>query len=157
MRSTTLGGCIAIAATLIAAPAAHAKIQLDKGLAGVRIGDTRAKVKATLGKPVKQRSGSNDFGSYVEYLYRNGITVEFQGEERVSSIVTTGRRERTSNGVGVGSPEAEVKRHIPGVKCETIGTARSCHTGRFVAGRKVTDFRIADGKVASVFVGQVLD
>jgi SmpA / OmlA family len=157
MRSMTLGGCIAIAAALAAAPAAEAKIQLDKGLAGVRIGDTRAQVKRTLGRPLKQRSGANEFGSYVQYVFRKGITVDFQGEDRVSSIVTTGRRERTSNGVGVGSSEAAVKTKVKGVRCETIGSARSCHTGRLVGGRKVTDFRVVDGKVASVFVGLVLD
>jgi len=90
-------------------------------------------------------------------LYAGGIVVVFQGEERVSSVVTTGLGDRTSNGIGVGSPEADVKAHIPGVKCETLGSARSCHTGRLVSGRKVTDFRIAAGKVASVFVGQVID
>jgi hypothetical protein len=83
--------------------------------------------------------------------------VVFQGEERVSSVATSGPGDRTSNGVGVGSLEADVKAHVPGVKCESFGTERSCHTGRLVAGRKVTDFRLLNGKVASVFVGQVLD
>jgi hypothetical protein len=136
---------------------AHAMIQLDRGIAGARIGNTRAQVKAALGKPVKTRSGSNDFGSFVQYLYSGGITVSFQGEDRVTSIVTTGLGDRTSNGLGVGSKEDDVKLHVPGVKCETIAGSRSCHTGRFAAGRKITDFRIAAGKVTSVFVGQVLD
>jgi hypothetical protein len=159
MRGSRLAGCIAIAAAALAvAPAAaDAMIQLDRGIAGVRIGNTRAAVKAALGTPVKQRAGSNDFGRYVQYLYGGGITVTFQGEDRVSSVLTIGLGDRTSSGIGVGSPEADVRRRIPGVKCETIGTLRSCHTGRLVAGRKVTDFRISNGKVTGVFVGQVLD
>jgi hypothetical protein len=149
-----LGAC---ALWLGCASAAHAMIQLDRGIAGARINNTRAEVKAALGKPVKTRTGSNDFGSFVQYLYGGGITVTFQGEDRVTSILTTGLGDRTSNGIGVGSQEADVKLHIPGVKCETIAGSRSCHTGRFAAGRKITDFRIANGKVTSVFVGQVLD
>ncbi len=149
-----LGAC---ALGLAQAPSALAMIQIDKGIAGARISGTRAQVKAALGNPVKTRAGSNDFGRYVQYVYAGGIVVTFQGEDRVSSVVTTGLGDRTSNGIGVGSPEADVKAHIPGVKCETIAGSRSCHTGHFLAGRKVTDFRIAAGKVASVFVGQVLD
>src|SRR5690349_5949717 len=91
--------------------AADAMIQLDKGIAGARIGNTRAQVKAALGKPVKTRSGSNDFGSFVQYVYGGGITVSFQGEDRVTSILTTGLGDRTSNGIGVGSKEDDVKRH----------------------------------------------
>jgi hypothetical protein len=149
-----LGAC---ALALAQAPTALALIQLDRGISGVRIGNTRAQVKAALGTPARSRAGSNDFGRFVQYSYAGGIVVVFQGEERVSSVVTSGLGDRTSNGIGVGSPEADVKAHIRGVRCETFGSARSCHTGRLLAGRKVTDFRIAAGRVASVFVGQVID
>ena len=148
-----LGAC---ALALTQAPGALALIQLDKGISGVRIGNTKAQVRASLGTPQKSRAGSNDFGRFVQYMYAGGITVTFQGEDRVSSVVTTGLGDRTSSGIGVGSPEDAVK-NISGIKCENIGSSRSCHTGRLVSGRKVTDFRISGGKVTSVFVGQVLD
>jgi hypothetical protein len=148
-----LGAC---ALALTQAPGALALIQLDKGISGVRIGNTKAQVRASLGTPQKSRAGQNDFGHFVQYTYAGGITVMFQGEDRVSSIVTTGLGDRTSSGIGVDSPEDAVK-NISGIKCETIGSSRSCHTGRFVNGRKITDFRISGGKVTSVFVGQVLD
>ena len=148
-----LGAC---ALALTQAPGALALIQLDKGISGVRIGNTKAQVRASLGTPQKSRAGQNDFGRFVQYSYAGGITVTFQGEDRVSSVVTTGLGDRTSSGIGVDSPEDAVK-NISGIKCETIGSSRSCHTGRLVSGRKVTDFRIAGGKVTSVFVGQVLD
>jgi hypothetical protein len=154
LAMAVLGAC---ALGLAQAPAALAIIQLDRGISGVRIGNTRAQVKAALGTPTKSRAGSNDFGRFVQYSYTTaGIVVVFQGEDRVTSVVTSGLGDRTSNGIGVGSPEAEVKAHIPGVRCETLGSARSCHTGRLLAGRKVTDFRIANGEVESVFVGQVI-
>ena len=148
-----LGAC---ALALTQAPGALALIQLDKGISGVRISNTKAQVRASLGTPQKSRAGQNDFGRFVQYTYAGGITVTFQGEDRVSSVVTTGLGDRTSTGIGVGSLEADVK-NISGIHCETIGSARSCHTGRLVSGRKVTDFQIAGGKVKSVFVGQVLD
>jgi hypothetical protein len=148
-----LGAC---ALALTQAPGALALIQLDKGISGVRIGNTKAQVRASLGTPQKSRAGQNDFGHFVQYSYAGGITVMFQGEDRVSSVVTTGLGDRTSSGIGVDSPEDAVK-NISGIKCETIASSRSCHTGRFVSGRKITDFRISGGKVTSVFVGQDLD
>ncbi len=148
-----LGAC---ALALTQAPGALALIQLDKGIAGARIGNTKAQVKAALGNPQKSRAGQNEFGRFVQYSYAGAITVTFQGEDRVSSIVTAGLGDRTSSGIGVGSPEDAVK-NISGIHCENIGSSRSCHTGRLVSGRKVTDFRISGGKVVSVFVGQVLD
>ena len=143
----------AVAVFLAAAAPADAMVQLDKGIAGVRIGNTRAAVRTSLGKPQKQRAGSNDFGSYVQYSYSGGITVIFQGEDRVTSVTTPGLGDRTSNGVGVGSPVADVKAHVPGITCE----GSVCHTGRLAAGRRVTSFSIAAGKVTSVQVGIVLD
>jgi len=131
-----LGAC---ALALAQAPAALALIQLDRGISGVRIGNTRAQVKAALRQPDQVARRLERLRRFVQYSYAGGIVVVFQGEERVSSVVTTGLGDRTSNGIGVGSPEADVKAHIPGVKCETLGSARSCHTGRLVSGRKVTD------------------
>ena len=146
----------ACALALFQAPGALALIQLDRAISGVRIGNTKAQVRASLGTPQKSRAGQNEFGRFVQYSYAGGITVMFQGEDRVSSVVTTGLGDRTSSGIGVGSEEAAVK-NISGIHCESIGSTRSCHTGRLVNGRKVTDFRLSNGKVTSVFVGKVLD
>ena len=118
------------------------QMEFSRAASGVRISNTRAQVAAALGAPAKKKTGSNDFGRYVQYMYAGGIVVTFQGEDRVSSVVTSGLGDRTSNGIGVGSAEADVKLHIPGVKCETIAGSRSCHTGKFSAGKKVTDFAI---------------
>jgi len=46
---------------------------------------------------------------------------------------------------------------VKGVKCQTIAGSRSCHTGSFKPGRRVTDFVISGGKVVSVNLGFVLD
>ena len=137
--------------------AASALIQVDRGIAGARLGNTRAEVRAALGTPRSTRSGTNDFGPFLEYRYRGGIVVTFQGRRRVSAVSTSGRGDRTARGVGVGSTEAAVRARVAGVRCETIAGSRSCHTGRFRAGERVTDFILSAGRVTRVSVGFVLD
>jgi len=148
--------CI-IAALLIFAPSAQALIQVDAGIAGARLGATRDQVRAALGKPIKIRTLKNDFGPYVEYRFAGRILVTFQGKKNVTAVTTTGKSDLTTGGIGVGSTENQVQAKIKGIKCEGVGTARSCHTGEFKAGKTVTDFRIANGNVTSVTVGIVID
>jgi hypothetical protein len=132
-------------------------IQVDHGIAGARIGNTRAEVRAALGKPTTIKTGSNDFGAFTEFRYAGGVRVTFQGNTKVTAVSTTGRGDRTARGVGVGSTERTVRRRVPGVKCETTAGSRSCHTGKFLAGHRVTDFAIRHKHVTRVTVGDVLD
>jgi hypothetical protein len=145
------------AAVLIFAPSAQAMIQVDAGIAGARLGATRDQVRAALGKPIKIRTLKNDFGPYVEYRFSGGIRVTFQGKTNVTAVTTTGKSDLTTGAIGVGSTENQVQASVKGVKCEGVGTARSCHTGEFKAGKTVTDFRIENGSVTSVTVGIVID
>ena len=132
-------------------------IQVDRGIAGARLGNTRAEVRAALGTPAKTTSGTNEFGPWIQYTFSGGVRVFFQNKTSVTSVDTTGLGDRTSKGVGVGSSEAAVKAKVPGVKCESLGSARSCHTNDFLPGKRITDFRIKSGKVTSVSVGFVID
>src|SRR3954469_9715591 len=151
MRTSTALGCILFAFFFIAAPAS-AMVQIDRGIAGALLGASRAAVKAALGTPTSTKTGSNDFGPYVRYRFAGGLTVLFQGKEKVTSVQTTGLGDRTSQGVGVGSTQADADA-LPGVKCES----GSCHTGDFLPGKKVTDFTIKGGKVTRVTVAIVID
>ena len=157
MRRLLLAALAGGLAALVLAPAADALVQVDRGIAGARLGNTRAQVRAALGPPAQVRNGANDFGRFTVFRYPGAITVSFQGRRRVSTVTTTGPGDRTGRGVGVGSTEAAVRARVPGVRCETIAGARSCHTGRFVAGRRVTDFLLRNGRVRRVTVGFVLD
>jgi hypothetical protein len=148
---------MALLAPLAAPAAASALIQVDRGIAGARLGSSRAEVRAALGAPRTARSGTNDFGAYSRWTYRGGITVLFQGRANVSSVSTTGRGDRTARGVGVGSSERTVRRRVRGIRCETFGGSRSCHTGRFTAGEIITDFLLRGGTVRRVTVGHVID
>ena len=157
MRRFTSFGCILAAAVLIPASTADALIQIDRGIAGARIGNTRAEVRTALGSPSDTSSGTNDFGPFVRYTYAGGIQVVFQGRTRVTSVRLTGRGDRTSRGVGVGSREASVKANVSGITCETFGSFRTCHTGSGEPGQRITDFQIKGGRVTAVVVGIVID
>jgi hypothetical protein len=148
---------LALLAPLAVPAGASALIQVDKGIAGARLGNSRAEVRAALGTPASRHSGTNDFGPFLQFRYRGGITVLFQGRTEVTSVSTTGHGDRTARNVGVGSSQAAVRARVAGVRCETVAGIRSCHTGRFRAGEIVTDFLIRGGKVTRVTVGRVFD
>jgi hypothetical protein len=148
-----------LAASAFVAPAsASAVIQLDQGIGGVRLDNTAAQVRTALGKPDQVRRGRNTFGRFTRYSYTpESITVIFQGGSKVTSVATEGVGDRTTRAVGVGSRERTVDQRVRGVKCETIARIRSCHTGDFRPGRRVTDFLIRRGRVTRVTVGIVID
>ena len=157
MNRYLLAFALISATALLSAAPAGASIQLDRGIGGARIGNSEAEVRAALGNPTRRTRGNNPFGPLVRYRYRRErITVLFQGAREVTSVTTTGRADRTAGGVGIGSTERQADR-LRGVKCETIGGVRSCHTGAFRPGRRVTDFRIRRGRVTRVTIGIVID
>jgi hypothetical protein len=156
MRRSTVLGCIVSLIFFAAVPAAEAVIQIDQGISGARIGNTRAQVRTALGTPKSTKTGSNDFGPFVRYTYEGGLQVFFQGRTKVTSVVSRGQGDKTATGVGVGSTQADADA-LPGVKCESIGGTTSCHTGTFTAGKRVTDFLISGGKVARITIGVVID
>lgn len=156
-RALIRSSCAAVVAALILPAIASAQIQVDKGIAGARLGNTTAQVHAALGRPARSQRGRNDFGSFLQETYAGSILVFYQGGRAVTSVTTTGLGDRTAKGVGVGSTEAAVRANVPGVRCETTSGSRSCHTHDFLPGRRVTDFFIKSGKVTRVSLGFVID
>jgi len=150
------GGLAALAALALPATA-PALVQVDKGIAGARLGNTVAQVQAALGRPARVATGSNDFGRFRQETYAGRLVVFYQGSTTVTSVVTTGPGDRTVKGIGVGSTQAAVRANVPGVRCETVAGSRSCHTHSFTPGRRVTDFFLKRGKVVRVTVGFVVD
>lgn len=144
---------VAVGAGAGPAPAAKAKkgsIKLGKGLAGVKIGMTEKQVKKKLGRPDEKYTVQAAFGPGHPVLYRyRKLDVEFwkgaprnpSGSKppdkklRVAVMSTTRKSEETDRGIGVGSTEAQVKKNVPGVKCETLKfngkSYRNCHTGSY--------------------------
>ena len=156
-RTRAVAVVTAIVCTAASASPAGAVIQVQRGISGIRLGMSPARVKAGLGKPRKTRTGTNPFGPFTQFLYRGRITVTFQGNANVTAIAIRGNTDKTPSGVGVGSTEAAVKAGVRGVKCETIAGSRDCHVGAFTPGKRITDFLIRNGKVSRVTVGFVID
>jgi hypothetical protein len=156
-RRILLSSLAVLAAALAAPAAAPALIQVDRGISGVRLTNSQAEVRAALGKPRRVIRDRNIFGPTLTFVYRGGITVFFQGRRTVTAVFTTGRGDRTVRGVGVGSSEQAVRNRVRGVRCETIFGTRTCHTNRFEAGQRVTDFQIRNGSVTRVSVAFVID
>ena len=146
-----------VAASLLAPAPAGAIIQLDRGIAGARLGNTKAQVKTALGQPNRVRNGSNDFGPFTVFVYRGGIRVTFQSGNTVTAATTTGLGDRTSRGVGVRSTEAAVQQRVPGVNCETFDGTRICQRGEGLPGQRVTTFFLRSGRVVRVTVAFVID
>lgn len=118
---------------------------------------SQERVREVLGQPLRVIHGANDFGPYTEFRYPHLVRVTFQGNASVTAVSTTGRFERTSAGVGVGSAESDVEAGVPGVRCEAAGNLRECHVGSFTPGKRVTSFLLRKGVVARVTVGFVID
>ena len=150
----TLAVCV-VAALATATPARTA-IVVQRGIAGVELQMTKAQVRAKLGRPMRVRTGTNDFGTFRELVYRR-VTVTFQSGPQVTAVRTTSPLERTARDVGVGSTKAQVKARVHNVRCVNESGFRHCFVGKFLPGRTVTDFRLRNGRVSSVTIGFVID
>ena len=147
---------IAIASSLLLAPAAGAVIQLDRAISGARLGNTKAEVRAALGAPRSVTKFAGEFGPTTQYRYRGGLRVIFLSG-RVTLAGTTGLGDRTNRGVGVGSTEQKVRDRVPGVTCETFEGTRICSRGAEQPGERGTFFFIDDGRVERVDVAILID
>ncbi|HEX5980440.1 MAG TPA: hypothetical protein VFY52_05055 [Thermoleophilaceae bacterium] len=144
-------------ATLSTPASAGAVIQLDRGIAGARIGNTKAEVRTALGQPARVRNGTNDFGPFTVFVYNGGIRVSFQSGNAVTAVSTKGLGDRTARGVGVRSTRAAVEQRVPGVECDTFMGTTICQRGEGLPGERVTAFFIRGGRVVRVTVGIVID
>jgi hypothetical protein len=143
--------------------AAPALIVPQKSIAGIELNMTRPEVKDKKGQPDRIVHGTNDFGPYTQFIYKNPngkLMASFQGNQGVTGIFTNRATQRTAEGVHVGSPESALHDAYPRLHCRTESSDfRHCWTGRFRPGRKVTDYRIgiATGHVKSITVAFVID
>lgn len=156
-RTCLLTAALAVLASSLLPAGAAADIVPQRGIAGIALNMTQAQVREVAGEPRGTERGSNDFGPFTLWTYRDRVTVGFQGDDRVTSVDTTGRRERTSRGVGVGSSERYVRRRVRGARCRTQYGSRFCRVGRLLPRRRVTSFLIERNRVTRVGIGFVID
>ena len=154
---------VACIATLVWAGVASALIVPQKSIAGIELNMTRPEVKDKKGQPDRIVHGTNDFGPYTQFTYKNAVgklMATFQGNNGVTAVWTNRETQKTAEGVHVGSPESALHDAYPRLHCRTeTSDFRHCWTGRFRAGHKVTDYRIAmaTGNVKGVTVAFVID
>lgn len=156
------GVVVAAALGLAAGPGAQpaaAVIVPQHGMADIRIGMSEGQVRRELGRPVGVRRINNELGPFRVLRYR-GLTVTLRQRGtpyQVSSVSTGARRERTRGGVGVGTPERLLRQRIRVARCASEFGFRSCRIGQLLPGRRVTDFRMRNGRVNQVQIGVVVD
>ena len=126
-----IGGLLAVVTAVVvavapasAAPERDTLLRPGVGAGKLRLGMTFAQVKAAIGKPDRGRRVRpyrNPIpGAYFEYEW--GVEVAWKvgvygrGDSGRVVVIETPRRERTADGVGVGSTEAALKRAL-GVRC----------------------------------------
>ena len=142
---------------------AAALIVPQRSIAGVELNMTRPEVKARKGQPDRIVHGTNDFGAFTEFTYRNDagkLKVTFQGNAGATAVFTNRPTQHTAERIHVGSTETQLRDAYPGLRCRTeLSNFRHCFTGRFRPGRRVTDYRIglSTSRVKSVLVGFVID
>ena len=147
--------------TLLArlAPAAEAAIQIDHGIAGARLGNSRATCEGLWASRRRPRRAATTSGAGCSYRFPGKITGLLPGA-RAGQLGPDrrARRPHCAAGIGVGSTEAEAHRFLKGLTCEDIGAnLRTCHTGDFVPGRAGDRLPASsNGKVESVTVALVV-
>ncbi|MDQ5821418.1 MAG: hypothetical protein M3540_08260 [Actinomycetota bacterium] len=151
MRTSILAVTLGAALACCASPAGAAIVP-QRSIAGVSLEMTKAQVRARLGQPPRIRRGTNDFGSWTQFVYPR-VEVTFQGGNSATGLQTTSPRERTARGAGVGSTKAQLRARVKGLKCEP----GHCYLGSFLPGKRVTDFFLRNGRVTRIVVGFVID
>ena len=157
MKRLAVVSALVAGAVLLVPAQAGAIIQLDRGIAGARIGNSKAQVRTALGQPNRVRNGTNDFGPFTVFSYSGGIRVTFQSGNDVTAVSTKGLGDRTARGIGVRSTQAAVEQRVPGVDCDTFMGTTICQRGEGLPGQRVTAFFIRNGRVVRVTVGIVID
>jgi hypothetical protein len=144
------------AALLLLAPVAQAKIVVQKSIAGVSLGMTAAQVRNVLGAPRSVSYPKDEIqGSFKHYDYGLTDVLITRGTSgAVFAVTTSGRAERTSSGIGVGSTRAALKRAFSAVTCQN----RYCSIGVAKPGKTVTSFFLSPTfKITRVSLGIVID
>lgn len=129
--AVALAAAAAGAASLPAGAGTEASLVIrpGQGIGKLRLGMTEAQVRRAMGKPRFTFTRPAAFGlRSLEYQYGFAeYTVRFfgpRGRLRAVRVGTTRFRERTPDGLGVGSAERAVLRGYPALRCRPLRTQR---------------------------------
>jgi hypothetical protein len=157
--SHALAAALAITALVGAASAAAAnRIAPGRSIGSIALGDERATIGARLGgdgiviarTPDPAHPGNRNLDAVLVAYPSLSITARFPTDEASTGatvVATRSPRYRTGAGIGVGATRAALLRAHPAAAC----AGRVCRLGPG-AGRAVTRFLLADGRVVRVAV-----
>ena len=162
-RKCLMAGAVTCAIFAMAPALASAAIVAGRGIAGVKLGDTSARVVAVLGKPTSVQKHP---GGEENWLWSTGpidwVTIRAKGaQKRVEGIETSDPRQRTSRGIGVGSLLPALRRAYSSLTCKRgwLGLSfSSCWILTRIDGRRIpTNFVVINevGTISAVDVGLI--
>jgi hypothetical protein len=152
---------LALAGVLALPATAAAAIAPGHGVAGVKLGDSTARVTAVLGKPVsvqKYKGGQSWFWGKGPVDW---VTMRVRGRSTtVRGIETWDSKQRTAGGIGVGSSMTALRKAYPHLTCKNGWLGHpysSCWILTAVAGKKIpTNFVLMKGKpVSTIDIGEI--
>ena len=134
---------LALTLAVLLAPAAEARIVVQRSIAGVAIDMTRAEVLETKGDPTRRSTTGPSDERYTVWEYGKALTVTFRHKgPLVTGVMTTKPGQRTRSGLGVGSTLAQLRSGLRGEHCNDLG----CGLGTMALGTINTFFGFgADG------------
>lgn len=142
MRTALLAVSLLLLCTLPAygATSRDELIRPGIGIGKVRLGMTPAQVRGSMGVPLATAAKKGSFGrAETEWQYGFAAYVVvfagLRGKQRVTSVTTSIRRERTAEGFGVGTAESTLLKRLD-VRCERL---RSAHPDATQKVELVTD------------------
>lgn len=129
---------------------------LNRSMAGVRVGDSLARLHQVLGEPRAIEHEANEITGSMRIDVYGKLSFSSYGSS-ILAMKTTRRSIRTRSGIGVGTTKRRLERRFPGLSC--YGRTCTIVAGGGVAtiGKTVTSFRVRHGVVRFVVIGRVID
>ncbi|MFL5846552.1 MAG: hypothetical protein ACJ762_17850 [Solirubrobacteraceae bacterium] len=145
---------VLIVAFLAAPAAADARIVVQKSIAGVSVGMSRAKLVERKGQPLRRRSTGKGTYQVTLWSFAGPLDVGFQRRgPKVTSVTTYDATQRTASGIGPGSTRKQVRAALKGERCNEFG----CAIGSLAPDTVYTEFDFGSdgaGPVEWVAVGR---
>jgi hypothetical protein len=101
-----------LAGIMAAAPAADAKIIAGQSIAGVKLGATKAQVKAAL----RGQTHEQPLVLGAELFYSGFLRIHFKSGH-VDKLLSYSKKQQTAHGITIGSSRAQVKSTYPQARC----------------------------------------